>query len=107
MKCVTSVSYKILVIKSPENQIKPTRGLRQGDPISPYLFIICMKGISSNLKKMKSKGNIEGIKIKRDSPIISHLLFEDDCFIFTKTKVKCTKAVYYKKIILLFYNKTL
>lgn len=93
MNCVTSVSYKILVNGSLGNQIKPTRGLRQGDSISPHLFIICMEGLSSSLRKMGVEGNIEGIKIKRGNSVISHLLFADDYYIFTKMKVKCAKNI--------------
>lgn len=59
MKCITTVSYKILVNGSPGNKIIPTRGLRQGDPISPYLFILCMEGLSLSLKMIEDKGNIE------------------------------------------------
>lgn len=74
-------------------QIQPTRGLRQGDPISPNLFLIYMEGLSASLKKIEIQGNIEGIKIKRNNPIITHLLFAEDCYIFTKTKIKCAKNV--------------
>lgn len=42
---------------------------------------------------MKNDGDIEDIKIKRNCPTITHLLFVDDCYIFTKTKVKCAKNI--------------
>lgn len=100
MNCVKTVSYKILVYWSPGEWIQPTRGLRQGDPISPYLFLIRMEGVSSSLKKMEKEGDIASIKIKRNNPIITHLLFADDCYIFTKTKIKCVKNI--KKFLKMF-----
>lgn len=89
--CVTSVNYMILVNGSLGNKMTPTRGIRQGDPISQYLFILCMEGLSLSLRRMEYEGNIEGIKIERNSSPISHLLFIDDCYIFTKIKIKYAK----------------
>jgi hypothetical protein len=62
--------------------IIPGRGLRQGDPLSPYLFIICAEGLSALIRKAEGKGDVHGVKICRNAPIISHLLFADDCFLF-------------------------
>jgi len=51
---------------------------------SPYLFILCVEGLSALIKRAKSKGSLHGVKICTTTPIISHLLFADDCFLFFK-----------------------
>ncbi|CAJ2674072.1 unnamed protein product [Trifolium pratense] len=82
MMCVESVDYSVIVNDDMVGPIIPGRGLRQGDPLSPYLFIICAEGLSSLIKQAEAKGDIHGIKICKNAPIISHLLFADDCFLF-------------------------
>ena len=81
MKCVTSVSYKINVNGSFTTKILPQHGLRQGDPLSPYLFILCAEGLSAMLQKAESEHKIEGIKISRHAPRVNHLFFADDSLI--------------------------
>jgi hypothetical protein len=53
MMCVTSAQYAVLVNGSPCGNITPSRGIRQGDPISPYLFLICAEALSSMLYSSK------------------------------------------------------
>lgn len=86
MMCVSSVHYSIIVNHDDVGPVLPTRGLRQGDPLSPYLYIICTEGLSCLLKDAELKGHIHGIKNCRGAPIISHLLFADDSFLFLKAK---------------------
>jgi hypothetical protein len=62
----------------------PTRGIRQGDPLSPYLFLICAEGLSSCLLHVEEIGGIEGVKVYRGAPSVSHLLFADDSLILLK-----------------------
>jgi len=73
--CMTSVKYQVFVNGDGIGLWDPGRGLRQGDPLSPYLFIICVEGLSVLLKKLESRGDIHGIKVCRGAPILTHLLF--------------------------------
>lgn len=82
MKCVTKVRYAIRVNGELSEHFIPTRGLRQGDPISPYLFLLCAEGLSCLMKKKEAEGKINGVKNGRTGPAISHLLFADDSIFF-------------------------
>jgi hypothetical protein len=84
MACVTSVSYSIRFNSQMTDSFVPTRGIRQGDPLSPYLFLLCAKGLSNCLKHVEEIGGIEGIKVCRGAPSVSHLLFADDSLVLLK-----------------------
>ena len=59
-----------------------TRGLRQGDPISHFLFLFFVKGFSALLRKATSTGVLKGVAACPRGPRISHLFFADDSVIF-------------------------
>ncbi|XP_074318894.1 uncharacterized protein LOC141655729 [Silene latifolia] len=84
MNCVRTVSYEVVVNGELSNPIYPGRGLRQGDPISPYLFILCAEVLSSLMKRAVEAGTLHGIRIAPTAPVISHLLFADDSIFFVK-----------------------
>jgi len=85
MECVTSVSYSLLINDEPTGFIKPSRGIRQGDPLSPYIFIVCMELLANNLIKESLKSNSGiGVKLYPKADRIPRLLFADDCLIFSK-----------------------
>lgn len=73
MMCVTTVLDSVLINEEPKGRITPSRGLRQGDPISPFLFLLCVKGLTAMLKKEEAVGHIKGIAVCRGAPRISHL----------------------------------
>ncbi|XP_058741550.1 uncharacterized protein LOC131613927 [Vicia villosa] len=87
MMCVTSIHYSVLVNSDVIGPIELGRGLRQGDPLSPYLFILISEGLSTLIKGSVASGNIHGVQICRGAPIVSHLLFADDCFLFCRANL--------------------
>ncbi|KAI9162186.1 hypothetical protein LWI28_024695 [Acer negundo] len=84
MRCVSSVSYSMCINGDVCGNIRPSRGLRQGDPLSPFLFLFCAEGLTSLLDKAQENGGISGFKCSTGGPIISHLFFADDSLIFAK-----------------------
>ncbi|KAG7543067.1 Reverse transcriptase domain [Arabidopsis thaliana x Arabidopsis arenosa] len=93
MFCVSSVSYKVILNGTPRGVIKPTRGIRQGDPISPFLFILCTEALIAQLRSAEWNGHIQGLQVSKASPSTSHLLFADDSLFFCKAEENQGKAV--------------
>ncbi|KAA3466283.1 reverse transcriptase [Gossypium australe] len=60
----------------------PSRGLRQGNPLSPYLFLFCGKGLSALMRLASQEKKVLGVKVCRSFPPITHLMFVDDCILF-------------------------
>lgn len=85
MHCVSTVSYAFLLNNEVVGNVIPTRVIRQGDPLSPYIFIICGEVLSGLCKKAQELGTLPGIRVYRNSPKINHLLFADDTMIFTRS----------------------
>ncbi|CAA7029244.1 unnamed protein product [Microthlaspi erraticum] len=93
MQCVTSVTFQILINGAAKGRVIPTRGIRQGDPLSPYLFILCSEVLSGLCSKAQDNSQIAGIRIANGSPRINHLLFADDTMFFCKSNEKTCKAL--------------
>ncbi|KAA3481221.1 reverse transcriptase [Gossypium australe] len=94
MKCISTVSYIVNINRNRGRLFYPTRGLRQGDPLSPYLFLIFSEGLSALIRQAVGVGNLRGVKESRRGPEISHLLFANDCLLFgeaTKERVSFLK----------------
>ena len=82
MCCVSTPSFSIWIKGKSYGNIIPSRGLCQGDPLSPYLFLLCVEGFLSLLAKAETKNKLHGVSICRRAPSISHLLFADDSLLF-------------------------
>lgn len=86
MECVCSAKYQICHAGRRFGNIVPQRGIRQGDPISSYLFLICMEGLSVLLQEYERRKLLKSIQVARGAPQITHMFFADDTYIFCKAK---------------------
>ena len=65
MECIKSVTYSVLINGEPKGHIVPTRGIRQGDPLSPYLFLLCLEGLNGLIEQVVSDRHVEGFPFVR------------------------------------------
>jgi hypothetical protein len=91
--CVTSVRYAVRVSDELTELVIPTRGIRQGDPISPYLFLLCTEGLSCLLQRRADQGELQGLCNGRLGPPISHLLFADNSIFFARSDERSVNAL--------------
>ena len=85
--CISTTNFSILINGTPSDFFRSTRGLRQGDPLSPYLFLLVMEVLSQLLFRARSGDYIEGFKVGNTNGIerdLLHLLFADDTLLFCK-----------------------
>lgn len=98
MRCVTTVKFSFLLNRCVYGEIIPTRGLRQGDPLSPFLS----QGFSSLFHSFEAMGRFSGVPIIPKQLSITHLFFADDSLIFFKATEGGARAI---KEILHLYEK--
>ncbi|XP_043706355.1 uncharacterized protein LOC122656002 [Telopea speciosissima] len=84
--------YTSLVMDKPmdltADSTEDEKGIRQGDPISPAIFILCSQALSAVIKKAEGEGNIKGVRVRHRSEPITHLLFADDCLLFSRVNLQ-------------------
>ena len=90
MNTITSTGFHILWNGSPLPKVVPSRGIRQGNPLSPYLFILCLERLSIKLDEAILNKLIHPISF-RGRVRLSHLFFTDDIFLFTRANVRDCK----------------
>lgn len=90
MECVTTSSLQVLWNGDPSQKFKPSRGIRQGDPLSPYLFVMCMERFYQVIEEAIVAKTWQPIRASRNGPLLSNLFFADDIVLFAEAN--CEQA---------------
>lgn len=80
--CISSPVMKILWNGESTDPFTPSRGVRQGDPLSPYIFVLCIERLSQLISLLVDQGVWKPIKLNRNDPPLSHLCFAGDLILF-------------------------
>ena len=92
-ECINTVTYSIPVNDEPKRNIVPSRGIRQGDPLSPYLFLLCSEGLNSLIQHAINEDKIRGYSLCQYGPKISHSFFADDSLLFCCAQIIDIQAI--------------
>ncbi|KAL5776133.1 hypothetical protein ACOSP7_009059 [Xanthoceras sorbifolium] len=102
MDCVSTSRLSFVINGNVIGDVRSTRGIRQGCPLSPYLFLLCVEAFSALIHGSEQDGNILGFRCCRGSPLVSHLFFADDSINFCRASVASCEAI---KSVLQVYEK--
>lgn len=100
LSCVKSAAASILINGSPSSTFKLHRGLRQGDPLSPFLFNLIVETLSLLIQKGAAQNLWEGVEASKGGPKITHLQYADDIVIFCPPRLEYLLNL--KKALILF-----
>lgn len=90
---VSTAFFSIIVNGAPTTPFSATRGTRQGDPLSPFLFIILAEGLGRALKEKIQEGKISGLKPHEAMQAQTHQQFVDDTMLMAMASVREAKAI--------------
>ncbi|XP_062075025.1 uncharacterized protein LOC133779038 [Humulus lupulus] len=91
--CVSTVTYKVASSGRLIGPFTPTCGILQGDMLSPHLFLLCGEGFYSLLRHFEHKGWLHGCKVASGAPLVSHMLFADDSYLYCRVLVEEARNV--------------
>ena len=100
--CLSLVTFVVLVNANAKGWVKATRGLRQGDPLSPFLFTIVTDVLSRMMLRAEERSLLEDFSVGRNRTRVSHLQFADDTIFFSRAHVEELRTL---KIILLVFGQ--
>lgn len=92
-ECIITVSYNVLVNGASTGYIQPQRSLRQGDPMSPFLFLICVEEFSALLRWNEEHGVLHGVQVAPGVVPLTHLFFANNAVIFCKVEEEEVQVV--------------
>ncbi|CAL8132777.1 unnamed protein product [Prunus armeniaca] len=93
MQCIKSVRYQAILNGELTERFSPSVGIRQGDPLAPYIFVLCMEKLSHIINDHVSSGTWKSVKVARNGPAISHLFFADDLILFGEASIHQAKLM--------------
>lgn len=96
---ISSTFFSILINGIPSKPFSPTRGIRQGDPLSPFLFVLMAEGLGRLIKHALLSQHLKGLSI-HNTPAITHQQFVDDNMLFGYPSVQ--EAASFKSILKVF-----
>ncbi|KAL0448586.1 UNVERIFIED_CONTAM: putative mitochondrial protein [Sesamum latifolium] len=88
MPPIRTISYSLTLNGDHFGYFRPERGIRQGDPSSPYLFIFCAEAFSCLIQDAEHCGRLTGVAVARQAPKVSHLLFVDGTLMFCRATIE-------------------
>lgn len=88
MMCIATVSYSFKLNRELVGYVHPKPGNPQADPLSPFLLVLCAKGLSSMFDAWERQGCIIGVKVCKEASSVNHLLFSDDNFILVRSTIE-------------------
>ncbi|GLT73841.1 hypothetical protein SLA2020_456730 [Shorea laevis] len=103
MSCISFAELSIVINGGITESFQPSRGLRQGDPLSPYLFMLCVEFLSIKLQVDQSARRWKGAKLGKSSPILTHLFFADGLIFIGKATT--ANASYLDHFLSFFYQR--
>jgi len=92
-QCLSTASVSLIINGSPSKPFKMERGIRQGDPLSPFLFVLMAEVLNKMLQRAISSGMLKGIQVGRDGLQISHLQFADDTLVFCEAEEQYVRVI--------------
>ena len=102
MSCISTTTITLFFNGSKLEAFQPSRGIRQGDPISLYLFLLCMEFLGSQITSICESRRRDKIKASRNGPSFSHVFFADDLVLFANADHKNCEAII--EVLDNFYN---
>jgi len=93
VSCVSTTFVSVLFNRGTLDSFQPSRGIRQGDPISPYLFLLCMEFLGAHITSMCEGRRWDKVRASRSGPSFSHVFFADDLMLFAKVDRRIAKPL--------------